>query len=433
MEKVIKAIRGKIFDFGQDASELNLKEKFRFFENGMLVVEAGKIVACDDYVQLKLRFPELDKIEDRRDCYIFPGFIDAHVHSVQTKAIASYGSQLLDWLEKYIFPNEKEFEDPEYTFQQTEFFFDQLLKNGTTTAAIFPSIHPASAEAVFEIGKQKNMRLICGNTWMNQNAPDFLCRSVQQSYDDSVVLIEKWHQNYRLHFAVTPRFALTSSPEALEVAKTLLNNYPDLYLQTHIAETKEEIKQVSKLHSANHNYLNIYDSYGLLTERTLLGHGIYLSDEELRRVAETGASIVHCPSSNLFLGSGLLNYQKLISKGIKMALGSDIGAGTSFSMLQNLHDAYKISSLQGIPMDPLQAFYFITLGGAKSLNLDDKIGNFDVGKEADFVVIDPSKNDLLNYRITNAASIEDVLFSLIILGDERIIDGVYLMGEKHSN
>jgi guanine deaminase len=186
------------------------------------------------------------------------------------------------------------------------------------------------------------------------------------------------------------------------------------------------------MHSANHNYLNVYDSYGLLNEHTLLGHGIYLSDAELERVARTGASVVHCPSSNLFLGSGLLNYQKIIDNGIKMALGSDIGAGTSFSMLQNLHDAYKISSLLGIPMDPLQAFYYITIGGSRALMLDNKIGNFDVGKEADFVVIDPSKNDLLNFRITSGSSIEDVLFSLIILGDERIIDGVYLMGEKYG-
>ena len=431
MKQGIKAVRGQIFDFGQDADVSNLKDHYRFFRDGLLVLKEGKVLACGDFVQMKKKFTEIDKIEDHSGCFIFPGFIDVHVHSVQTKAIASYGSQLLEWLEKYIFPNERQFEDPEFAFEHTGFFIDQLLKNGTTTAAVFPSVHPASAEAVFEISKRNNMRMICGNTWMDRNAPDFLCRSVEQSYDDSMALIEKWHQKHRLHFAVTPRFALTSSPEALEAAEALLNEYPELYLQTHIAENKTEVEQVNNVHKSNHNYLNIYDSYGLLNEHTLLGHGIYLSGAELNRIAETGASIVHCPTSNLFLGSGLLDYKKVLGHGIKLAVGSDVGAGTSFSMLQNLHDAYKISSLAGNPMDPLQAIYFITLGGAKALNLDDKIGNFDVGKEADFVVIDPAKNDLLNYRISNAESIEDILFPLIILGDDRIVKSVYLMGEVY--
>ena len=429
MKQGIKAVRGKIFDFGRDAGVLNLKDHFRYFEDGLLVIRNGKVLACGNFEQIKRDYPEIDEIDDHRDCYIFPGFVDAHVHSVQTKAIASYGSQLLEWLEKDIFPNEREFEDTDFAYKHTEFFIGQLVRNGTTTAAVFPSIHPASAEAVFEISTRNNIRMICGNTWMDRNAPDFLCRSVQQSYDDSVTLIEKWHHKHRLHFAVTPRFALTSSPKALEAAKSLLNEYPGLYLQTHIAENKQEIEQVNRVHKSNHNYLNIYDSYGLLNERTLLGHGIYLSDTELDRVAETGASIVHCPTSNLFLGSGLLDYKKILGHKIRLAIGSDVGAGTSFSMLQNLQDAYKISSLSGIPMDPMQAIYFITLGGARALNLDDKIGNFDVGKEADFVVIDPSKNDLLSYRIANASSIEDILFPLIILGDDRIIKSVYLMGD----
>jgi guanine deaminase len=432
MKQEIKAVRGNIFDFGQGAGVLNLKSHFRYFEDGLLVISGGKVLACGDFEQIKRDHPDIHEIDDHRNCYIFPGFVDAHVHSVQTRAIASYGSQLLEWLEKFIFPNEKEFENPEFASGHTEFFIDQLLKNGTTTAAVFPSVHPASADAVFEISKKNNMRIICGNTWMDRNAPGYLIRDMQQAYDDSKIIIEKWHQKGRSLFAVTPRFALTSSPEALEAAKTLLGEYPDLYLQTHIAENKEEIEQVNHVHSANHNYLNIYDSYGLLNERTLLGHGIYLSNTELDRIAETGASLVHCPTSNLFLGSGLLDYEKILSHKIRLAIGSDVGAGTSFSMLQNLQDAYKISSLSGNPMDPLQAIYFITLGGARALSLDDKIGNFDVGKEADFVVIDPSKSDLLSYRIAGASSIEDILFPLIILSDDRIIKSVYLMGEIYN-
>jgi guanine deaminase len=250
------------------------------------------------------------------------------------------------------------------------------------------------------------------------------------AYDNSKALIEKWHLKRRLHYAVTPRFAVTSSPEAFTIASTLLKEFDQLYLQTHISENETEVSMVKGIFPVNHNYLNVYDSFGLLTDRTLLGHGIYLSDEELDRIAEIGAAIIHCPSSNLFLGSGLFDFEKVIHHKINLAVGSDVGAGTSFSMLENMQEAYKIAALKKHKLHPFQAIYFCTLGGALALKLDNEIGNFDTGKIADFVVLDPSKNDLLDYRLKDVESVEETLFALIILGNNQLVKATYVMGEE---
>lgn len=425
----MKLVRGKLFDFKNQANPFNLSENARYFEDGLLVIEDGKIFAAGDYSQLIKTLPANLPIEDFGDCYILPGFVDAHVHSVQTKAIASDGGELLDWLQNHIFANERQFENAGYAYEHTRFFFHQLLKNGTTTAAIFPSVHPVSAEAVFEIASELKMCIIAGKTMMDRNAPEYLLESTQKAYDNSKALIEKWHHKDRLHYAVTPRFAVTSSPEAFKMASALLKEYDKLYLQTHISENETEVIMVKGIFPVNHNYLNVYDSFGLLTDRTLLGHGIYLSDEELERIAEVGSAIVHCPSSNLFLGSGLFDFQKVINYQINLAVGSDVGAGTSFSMLANMEDAYKIAALHKRKLHPFQAVYFATLGGARALRLENEIGNFDTGKAADFVVLDPSKNDLLAYRIQGAKTIEESLFALIIVGNEQLVKTTYVMGE----
>jgi guanine deaminase len=427
---MLKGYRGKIFDFNHAANPENLADHFRFFEDGLLVVEDGWVKACGDFSRIKNSVDEEFEIVNFGASFIFPGFVDAHVHSVQTAAIASHGNELLDWLENYIFPNERNFENPDYALGHTRFFLKQLLKNGTTTAMVYPSVHENSAEALFQTAHEMNFRLITGNTWMDRNAPDYLLRSPQESYDSSVSLIKKWHKKGRLHFAATPRYAITSSPESLKVISTLMQEHRDLYLQTHISENKKEVAVVNHHYPNNNHYLDVYDSYGLLTPKTLLGHGIYLKDDELKRIAETGCSIVHCPSSNLFLGSGLFDYKKVLDNKINIALGSDVGAGTSFSMLQNLQDAYKISALTGKPLNPLLSFYFITLGGAKALHLDRKTGNFDNGKEADFVVIDPSLNELLDYRLKYADSLEEALFAIIILSGEQVVKNTFLMGKK---
>ncbi len=438
---MLKGYRGGLFDFKSGAEIAELKQGFRFIEDGLLVVDHGKIVAAGEYGRLMKTFTPDLPVTDYTGCYILPGFIDAHVHSVQTKAIASHGNQLLDWLEKYVFPNEKKFADPDYAAAHTAFFFDQLLRNGTTTALIYPSVHNASVEAVFETAATLNMRVISGKTWMDRNAPDYLMEPAQASYDASKALIDRWHGRGRLSYAVTPRYAITSSPASLELAAALFHEFNGLYVQTHISENRKEIEAVNQSYSNHKGYLDVYDSFGLLTSHTLLGHGIHLTGDELNRISRADASVVHCPGSNLFLGSGLFDFRRTLNHGVRIAVGSDVGGGTSFSMLNNLHDAYKISALvandrggdsgdEFSTLSPLQAFYFITLGGARALKLDDKIGNFDMGKEADFVVLNPTLNPLLNYRVNDADSIEDILFALMMLGDEKIVQATYLMGNQ---
>ncbi len=437
---MVKGFRGRLFDFRSDSDISDLGNGFRFFEDGLLVVENGKVIAAGDYTQIIKQINQEIEVESFGKSFIFPGFVDAHVHSVQTKAISSHGNQLLDWLETYVFTNESKFSVPEYADHHTRFFFDQLLKNGTTTAAIYPAVFDESVDAVFKIAHELNMRVIAGKTWMDRNAPQNLIEKPHQSYESTSIQIEKWHEKGRSHYAITPRYAITSSSESLELAASLLKEHPRLYVQTHISENKQEIEVVNNHYNHHKGYLDVYDSHGLLTPRTLLGHGIYLTDPELQRIAAAGAAIVHCPTSNLFLGSGLFDYHKVLNHKIALAIGSDVGGGTSFSMLRNLHDAYKISALKNnlrenhnghfTTLDPLEAFYLLTLGGTRSLSLDQYIGNFDKGKEADFVVIDPTMSQLLNYRIEGADSLEEVLFALMMMGDEQIVQATFVFGEK---
>jgi len=428
-----EGFRGKLFYFDKSASPKNLTNNYHYYNDGLLVVKNGLIEDAGDYATVLKKHTGL-QVTKYTDCIIMPGFVDAHVHSVQTKAVASYGKELLEWLDNYIFPQERRFDNLDYARLNTRFFVDQLIRNGTTTAMIYPSVHKSSSDALFAIAAEKNMRLICGNTWMDRNAPDYLLRQPQASYDDSVELIGKWHNQKRLKFAVTPRYAITSSPQGLELAAKLFHQYDDLYLQTHISENAKEIELVEKMYGNRRNYLDVYDHFGLLSERTFLGHGIHLEAQELERIAQTGASIVHCPSSNLFLGSGLFDMQLMNLKQISIAIGSDVGAGTSFSMLQTLGDAYKVSALRKSPVNALLAFYLITLGAARALNLEDKIGNFDPGMEADFVVIDPQDNPLLSYRIDETDDLEETLFALMVLGDDRIIKETFILGvpSKHT-
>ena len=425
-----KGFRGRLFDFDKNATVDNAEEKYRYFDDGLLIINNGIVECAGDYSSLIRKTNTDFELTSFDRCFIMPGFIDTHVHSVQTKAIASFGKELLDWLDNYIFPAEKNFENPDYATIHTAFFVDQLLKNGTTTAVVFPSVHETSADALFRIATERNMRIITGNIWMDRNAPANLLKTPGESARISEKLIAKYHNRGRTKFAVTPRYAITSSPKALETAATLFHKYDDLYLQTHISENRKEVQMVNHSYNNHRNYLDVYDDFGLLTPHTILGHGIYLQNSELKRIAETGTSIAHCPTSNLFLGSGMFNISKTLGYEIPVSLGSDVGAGTSFSMLQTLQDAYKISALNATPLHALQAFYLITLGAAKTLKLENHIGNFDKGMEADFVVIDPKENPLLQYRIEENNSVEDILFSLMILGDDRIIRHTYLMGKK---
>ena len=419
------AIRASIFHFLS-------ADKYEYFEDGILVVINGMVNDLGDAKILLPKWKGIITIKDERGKLLMPGFIDGHTHAVQSGVMASYGEDLLNWLEDYTFPYEKNFGQKHFCEQDTNFFFQELLKNGTTTAAIYSSVHQPSIEAILEKGVELNMRIIAGKTNMDRNAPVELLEDVDTTIDIATQLIHKYHKYKRLSYALTPRFAITSTPQQLGALKKLKQSQPQMHIQTHISENMAEIESVKALFPDRKDYLDVYEHYGLVGKNTLLGHGLHFSDSEWLRIQKSKASLIHCPTSNLFLGSGLFNLKKCQEMEIPVALGSDIGAGTSFSMLKTAAAAYQVAALKGYKPTALNLFYILTLGGATALGLDERIGNFKVGKEADFVLLDMEKQEILAKRNRDLKNIEERLFSLMMLGDERNISDVYLMGEPQK-
>ena len=365
------------------------------------------------------------------DALLCAGFIDTHIHYVQTGIIGAFGSQLIEWLNNYTFIEEQRFAEKAHADAVARLYFDQLLANGTTTAVTFAAVYPQSVDAFFEESLRRGTRMIGGKVLMDRNAPDALLDTPQSGYDDSKALIAKWHGNGRNMYAITPRFAPTSTPEQLELAGALWKESPGTFTHTHVSENVSEIEWVRELFPSSAGYLDVYDHFGLLGRRSVLAHGVHLTDAERARVHETGSAVAHCPTSNLFLGSGLFNMQnaKDATKPMHVGLGTDIGAGTSFSILETMNEAYKVAELHSYPMDSLKSFYLATLGGAEALDLADKIGSLDVGKEADFVVLDPNATALLKYRSERAKSTEELMFVLSIMADDRAIAATYVAGK----
>jgi guanine deaminase len=358
-----------------------------------------------------------------------PGFIDSHIHYPQTSVIASYGEQLLDWLNNYTFPTELQFSDPDFAAVAADAFLKFLLQNGTTTAMVYTSVFAQSTHAFFSAAEKMNLRMIAGKVMMDRHAPAELLDTPASSDADCRELIELWHNNGRLQYALTPRFAPTSSPEQLAVTGQLYRDYPGIYLQTHLSENQQEIAWIKSLYPGARDYLDVYDYYGLLGPRSVFGHGIHLSDAEVVRMAQTQSGVAFCPTSNLFLGSGLLNMARLEAAGIPVSLATDIGGGTSFSQLRTLAEAYKVLQLQGQCLHPLKGFYMATLGNARALQLDHCIGNFEKGKEADFILINLGATPLQALRQSTAQSLSEKLFALMTLGDEHNIARAYIMGK----
>jgi guanine deaminase len=361
-----------------------------------------------------------------------PGFIDCHIHYPQTDLIASYGTQLLDWLETYTFPTESRFADSEHAAEAAGFFIDELLRNGTTTALVLGTVHPQSVDAIFTAAGRRNLRLMAGKVLMDRNCPEYLRDTPDSAYRDSKALIERWHGQDRLLYAITPRFAPTSSAEQLQRAGQLAAEHPDTFIHTHVAENRDEVDWVARLFPESRSYLDVYDRFGLLRERAVYAHCLHLDREDRRRVAQTGAAMAFCPTANLFLGSGLFDLAAARELGVRVGLGTDVGGGTSFSQLRVLSEAYKVLQLQGQTLAPLQALYLLTLGSARALYLDDKIGSFATGKEADFVVLDPAATPLLARRMKTAGDITEKLFALIMLGDDRVVAATYVLGQRQS-
>lgn len=427
MSNTRKAYRAAILHSLADPAVVGVEQSYEYFEDGILLIENGKVAQVGPAAELLPKLAGLE-VTEYRDALITPGFIDTHIHYPQTGMIASYGEQLLDWLNTYTFPTERQFEDKAHASDVAAIFLKELLRNGTTTALVFGTVHPQSVDALFEQADKLNLRMIAGKVLMDRNAPDYLTDTAESGYAESKALIERWHGKGRLHYAVTPRFAPTSTPEQLELAGKLLSEYPDLYMHTHLSENRKEIEWVKELFPERKGYLDVYDHHKLIGPRAVFAHGVHLCDDECKRLAETGSAVAFCPTSNLFLGSGLFDLNKLEVHGVRVGLGTDVGAGTSFSQLQSLNEAYKIMQLQGKKLDPFKSLYLATLGGANALYLDDKLGNFLPGKDADFLVLDYNATPLMSYRMQQAKSLEERLFALTMLGDDRAVKETFAAG-----
>lgn len=427
MSNTRKAYRAAILHSLADPAVVGIEQSYEYFEDGILLIENDKVAQVGAAAELLPKLSGVD-VQHYPDALITPGFIDTHIHYPQTGMIASYGEQLLDWLNTYTFPTERQFEDKAHASDVAAIFLKELLRNGTTTALVFGSVHPQSVDAFFEQAELLNLRMIAGKVLMDRNAPDYLTDTAETGYAESKALIERWHGKGRLHYAVTPRFAPTSTPQQLELAGKLLGEYPDLYMHTHLSENRKEIEWVKELFPERKGYLDVYDHHKLIGPRAVFAHGVHLCDEECARLAETGSAVAFCPTSNLFLGSGLFDLNKLQAHGVRVGLGTDVGAGTSFSQLQSLNEAYKVMQLQGNKLDPFKSLYLATLGGANALYLDDKLGNFLPGKDADFLVLDYNATPLMSYRMQQAKSLEERLFALTMLGDDRAVKETFAAG-----
>jgi guanine deaminase len=423
-----RAFRGEILHLVDDPATAGASAH-EHWPDGLLVVADGRVERCGDASTL-LRGAEALDVVDCRGKLIVPGFIDAHVHYPQTDIIAAYGEKLLEWLTRYTFPVERRFGDAVHAREVADFFIAELLRNGTTTAAVFATVHPESVDAFFASAQAVGARMIAGKVMMDRNCPPELCDAAESAYADCKALIERWHGRGRLSYAVTPRFAPTSTERQLELAGRLLDEQAGLYLQSHVAENPDEVAWVAKLFPWSRSYLDVYDRFGLLRERAIYAHCLHLDDTDRARMGATGAAMAFCPTSNLFLGSGLFDLDAARRHGVAVAVGTDVGGGTSFSMLRTLDEAYKVAHLLHQRLSPVAALYLATLGGARAVRLDDRIGNFAPGKEADFVVLDLAATPLLARRMQSTTTIEERLFALIMLGDDRSVFETYLMGER---
>lgn len=400
-----------------------------FHEDGLLIVEDGRIQAAGDYAALAPKLPAGLEPVDYRGKLIVPGFIDTHLHYPQTDMIASPAPGLLPWLETYTFPTERRYEDHADGRSTADFFLDELLRCGTTTAMVYCTVHPQSVDAFFAASEARNLRMVAGKVLMDRNCPDFL-RDLEGDLGESEALIKRWHKRGRALYAITPRFAPTSTEAQLRLSGELAAAYPDTFIQTHVAENRDECTWVGELFPQARSYLDVYDSYGLMRPRAMFGHCIWLDDEDMARMAATGSAAAVCPTSNLFLGSGLFDFERADKAGMLLSLGTDVGAGTSFSLLQTMNEAYKVARMKGSYLTALRMFYLATLGAARAMGLEDTIGSFTPGLEADFVVLDREATPLMARRTSHSHSLEELLFALALLGDDRTVAATYSYGRQ---
>jgi guanine deaminase len=424
-----RAIRGRLLSFLRAPRGAGDAQSYRYFDDGIVLVQDGRIYAVGPAAELTAQLPAGIPVEHHDDALILPGFIDPHIHFPQTQVIASYGAQLLEWLEKYTFVEEQKFADPAHAARNAEFFLDELARNGTTTAVAYCTAHPASAEALFTAAHSRNVGMIAGNSVMNRNAPPGLLAPAATAMADSRDLIRRWHGTGRQRYAVTPRFAITSTDEQLAELGTLLKEFPTVLMQTHLDENLNEIATIKRLFPNDPSYTAVYARFGLLGPRSLMGHCIHLEDAEVALLRDTQSVAVFCPTSNLFIGSGLFDYERLNAAGARIALATDVGGGTSYSMLRTAAEAYKVMQLQGQNLPALAAFDLMTRRNAAALGLEDEIGTLAPGAFADLVVLDARATPAMAHRMEVARNLEEELFVLMTLGDDRAVRQTYIAGE----
>lgn len=421
------AVRGRLVSFdGSDPLEDGVTD----IEDGIVAIGAdGLITAVGEASAILPALPPGTPVDDHRPCLVFPGLIDTHLHFPQTQVIASYGAQLMEWLQRYTFVEEQRFADPAHAERCAQFFLGELARNGTTTAAVYCATYPASVDAFFTEAQRRGMRMIAGKVMMDRGAPAGLLDSAEAGYRDSEALIARWHGRERLGYAITPRFAPTSSAAQLAAAGALASEHPECWVQTHLSENRAEIAHVASLFPDGVDYTDVYDRHGLLGPRTLLGHCIHLSARERARLAETGSVACFCPTSNLFIGSGLFNLAATEEAGVRVGLATDIGGGTSYSMLRTAGAAYDVLQLQGQSLHPLAAFRQMTAGNARALGLDDRIGRLAPGLEADLVVLNPAATPAMAHRLERLeGDLAGILFMLMVMGDDRAATCTYVGG-----
>ena len=423
-----KAFRASILHCLADPGEQLESSTVEYIADGLLIVEDGHVAALGEADAMTSGLGGDIELIDHSGKLIVPGFIDCHVHFPQVDIIGSYGEQLLDWLARYAYPAEEAFTDADHANAVADFFADELLRNGTTTALVFPTVHPHSVDAIFGAAEKRGMRLLSGKVLMDQNCPETLRDDPASAYQDSRRLIERWHGENRLGYAITPRFAITSSEAQLRAAGKLASEFPDVHVHTHLAENRDECALIAQQFPWSRSYFDVYEQLGLVRERSVFAHCLHLDDQDRMQMANCGAAIAYCPTSNLFLGSGLFDLRAARQCGIRTGIATDVGGGTSLSMFRTLSDAYKALQLQGQTLPAFRALYLATLGAANALYLDDKIGNFVAGKEADFVVIDYAASSITGRRLSHCVDIAEKLFALITLGDDRSIAETYVLG-----
>jgi guanine deaminase len=404
----------------------------RYEPDALVVMSGGSITHCGPAREIQQQLTgDVPTRFTGKDALIMPGFIDCHVHYPQIPILGAGGAQLVEWLNRYTFIAEQRFSREAYARDVAKVFLDECLRAGTTTAAVFCTVHPQSVDAFFQEADARHMRMIAGKVLMDRNAPADLLDTVQRGHDESAQLIRRWHGRGRLSYAITPRFAASSTPEQLRMAGQLWAAHPGTYLQSHVSESRAEVEWISQLYPERQNYLDVYNHHGLLGKRAIYGHGIWLTEPELHRCHLTGTALAHCPTSNLFLGSGLFDLRNALnaSRPVRVGLATDLGAGTSFSLLHTMNEACKVAQLTGGVLSGSQAFYLATRGAARALYLEDRIGTLRAGMEADLVVLDLKSTPLIEFRMRSCESLEEALFIQLTLADDRAIESTYIAGE----